>query len=96
MIYMDLLGFKCKDVVTGFEGVVESISYDLYGCVQAAVKPKISKDTKAGDIPKSYWFDAKRLKVVGQKPILKIPNFSSYGAPVPEPGPVDKSRIKKG
>ena len=28
---MKLLGFKVQDVVTGFTGIVSSVSFDLYG-----------------------------------------------------------------
>ena len=37
--HLDLLGLKVKDRVSDFEGVVISISFDLYGCVQADVRP---------------------------------------------------------
>jgi hypothetical protein len=34
---LKLLGTKVRDVVTGFVGIVTSVSFDLYGCVQAVV-----------------------------------------------------------
>lgn len=64
--YLELLGFKVRDVVTGFSGTVTSVSFDLYGCVQAIVSPEF-KDGKIGD---SHWFDLKRLKVESADPVM--------------------------
>jgi hypothetical protein len=38
-LHLQMLGFNAKDRVTGFSGVVSSICFDLYGCVQAALRP---------------------------------------------------------
>lgn len=37
--YMELLGRHVTDRVTNFQGVVTSVSFDLYGCVQCVVYP---------------------------------------------------------
>ena len=37
--HLDLLGHKVKDKVSDYTGVVISISFDLYGCIQADVRP---------------------------------------------------------
>jgi hypothetical protein len=73
--HLDLLGFRVEDKVTGMEGVVASISFDLYGCVQAIVNPGMTKDGKLAD---SVWFDVNRLKVTSKKPVMEVPNFD-YG-----------------
>lgn len=39
--HFKLLGMEVKDKVTGFKGVVSTITFDLYGCIQAGVTPKI-------------------------------------------------------
>lgn len=57
--YVDLLGYRVRDKVTGFEGVVTSIGFDLYGCVQAVVTPP-AKDGKQED---SRWYDTHRLSI---------------------------------
>ena len=45
--HFNLLGMKGKDVVTGFKGVITSLSFDLYGCVQAVINPrKMDKEGK--------------------------------------------------
>ena len=70
--HLDLLGFKVEDKVTGMRGVVASISFDLYGCVQAIVNPGMTNEGKLKD---QVWFDVNRLKVIGNKPVMKVPNF---------------------
>lgn len=50
--HLNLLGHEVKDKVSDFKGVVTSISFDLYGCVQADVRPKeLDKD---GSIQKGW------------------------------------------
>jgi hypothetical protein len=61
------LGTKQKDLVTGYTGVVTSISFDINGCIQAALKPPMDKD---GKIPDGCWFDLERLEQIG-KPVMK-------------------------
>lgn len=57
------LGSIMKDKVTGFEGMVATVGFDVYGCVQAVVVPtKLSKEGKRQD---GEWFDIKRLVPVG-------------------------------
>jgi hypothetical protein len=70
---LNLLGYKVRDSVTGFTGVVTSISFDLYGCIQGIVYPEIDKDGKIGD---QMWFDVKRLIAISDKPVMVVPNFS--------------------
>ena len=70
--HIDLLGFRAEDKVTGFKGVVSSESFDLYGCVQAAVAPGLDKEGKIAD---SHWFDVVRLKLQSKKPVMVVPNF---------------------
>ena len=65
-----MVGLRVKDKVTGFEGVVASICFDLYGCVQAIVAPQVDKDGKRRE---SEWFDIKRLEP-GER-VMPVPNF---------------------
>jgi len=69
---IELLGLKVKDVVTGFTGIVTTVSFDLYGCVQAIVDPGVDKDQKPMD---RMWFDTKRLEVLNQVPVMAVPDF---------------------
>ncbi len=72
--HFELLGYKVKDSVTGFTGVVTSISFELYGCVQALVHGGIDKDGKVID---QCWFDSKRLVKVGKIPVMEVPTFET-------------------
>jgi len=65
-----MVGLRVKDKVTGFEGVVSSIGFDLYGCIQAIVTPQVDKDGKRRD---AEWFDIKRLEQ-GER-VMEVPNF---------------------
>ena len=70
--HLDILGLRVEDRITGFKGVVASVGFDLYGCVQAVVNPGLDKDGKLGE---STWFDIARLKVVGDEPVMPRPTF---------------------
>ena len=71
--HMDLLGLKAKDNVTGYFGVITSVSFDLYGCIQAVLTPPYEGDD--GKYPSGTWFDVTRLKITGKKPVMQLPNF---------------------
>ena len=71
--HLDLLGHKVKDKVSEFQGVVISMSFDLYGCIQADVRPTtVDQD---GLIIKGMWLDVSRLTVVSKKPLMEQPDF---------------------
>lgn len=74
---LELLGRRAKDKVTTFEGVITTISFDLYGCIQAVLAPPIDKD---GKIPEGRWFDVNRLDVSESPAVMPLPDFDS---PVP-------------
>lgn len=85
--HLSLLGLNARDRVTGFTGVVTSVCFDLYGCIQAVLNPGIGADGKMGD---QLWFDVNRLEVLAPEPVMPAPNFD-YG-PVAEGlrGPAEK------
>jgi hypothetical protein len=90
--HLSLLGLKVKDKVTGFTGIVTSVSFDLYGCIQAIVNPGMDKDGKQKD---SHYFDINRLEIKSNKPVMDVPNFD-YGAIANgEKGPAEKPRFIK-
>ena len=70
--HIELLGKKAKDSVTGQEGVVTTISFDLFGCVQAVITPA-AKDGKLLD---GNWMDVTRLEILDHEPVMSLPNFS--------------------
>ena len=83
--HMSLLGQQMKDVVTGAVGMVSTISFDAYGCVQAVLTQKVNKD---GTKPDSRWFDVKRLQKFGKRIMDVPPHFTT---PVgSERGPAEK------
>lgn len=80
---LDLLGYPVKDKVTNFEGVIDSISIDLYGCAQAVVAPSVDSEGKRRD---GQWFDVARLEKTSKIRVME---------PIPlryplDPGPADK------
>ena len=92
--YLNLLGKKGKDNITGQTGVVTSVCFDLYGCVMVDLKP----DTldKEGKIRDGMWFDHKRIEITSKKPVMDVPDFSnpdkpSFKKPGEERGASDRS-----
>lgn len=90
--HLDLLGKTARDRVTGFSGVVASISFDLYGCVQAVLTPPIDKDGKP---VQGCWFDVNRLDVTKHERVMPVPDFTmkvEFGATPQEHkhGPAEK------
>lgn len=71
--HLGLLGYRVRDRVTGFEGVISSVSFDLYGCVQAVVSP--SSLDKDGKIQDAHWFDVGRLEVLPGEPVMTPPDY---------------------
>jgi hypothetical protein len=72
--HIGVLGFQVRDKVTGFEGVVESVAFDLYGCIQAIVVPPTNPDF---DKCKSRWFDLSRLEIKSGGSVMQAPDFSN-------------------
>lgn len=75
--YLKLLGHRATDRITGFKGVVASVTFDLYGCVQVVLTPGIDKDGKHTD---SHWFDAKRLDLEPGDPVMPAPAYQALRA----------------
>lgn len=72
---IDLMGRKAKDTITGYDGVITSVSFDLYGCVQAVITPpaKPGEELKHG-----HWFDVQRLIVeTGTERVMAVPDFKA-------------------
>lgn len=67
---LKMLGYKARDVVTGFEGVITSVSVDLYGCKTVLLNPGIGEDGKLGE---QSWFDSNRLTITSSKRVMEPP-----------------------
>jgi len=72
MEHLKLLGLKARDKVTGYSGIVTTVSFDLYGCIQAVLTPTAVKD---GQVQAGHWFDVTRLEIRDKKPVMDLPNF---------------------
>lgn len=71
--HLDLLGYEVKDKMSDMKGVVASVAFDLYGCIQADVRPReLDKD---GKIQSGWWMDVSRLVVISKTPLMEQPNF---------------------
>lgn len=86
-IYM---GYKVKDVVTQIEGIVTSISFDLYGCIQAVVNRGIDENNNILD---SSWYDINRLIVISDNPVMDSPHFKNKKTII-DKGPSNKPELK--
>lgn len=87
-----LLGLRVEDLVSGFKGVVVTMTFDLYGCVQALVHPGVNADGKMGE---REWFDVARLVVVDNRPVMPVPTFAG-AAKDPLKGPESKPAYPRG
>lgn len=90
--HLNLLGLRVEDRVTGFTGVVSSICFDLYGCIQAVVNPGLNKDGKLGE---QTYFDVNRLKVLSDEPVMARPNFDFGAQADGNQGPAEKPAFTK-
>ena len=92
--HLDLLGMNVKDRVTGFTGVVATVGFDLYGCIQAVVNPGTDKDGKLMD---SQWFDINRLTVTSSAPVMDRPEFEWTPQSLSEglKGPAERPTMSK-
>ena len=90
--HLSLLGMRVKDKITGFTGVVTSIGFDLYGCIQAVINPGVDKEGKLQELT---WFDVSRLELLGAEPVIEQPNFESGRQAEGKQGPAEKPRMMK-
>lgn len=85
--HIGFLGFRAKDKVTGFIGVIDSVCFDLYGCIQVSLKPPMNEK---GEIPTGYWVDINRVKILSKKQIVTPPNFEEGYQAEGKQGAADK------
>ena len=72
------LGEEGQDKVTGFRGIVTSVSFDLYGCVSYWLTPKVKQDDDGNQAPTDggRWFDADRIKFGDDREkVMPVPDF---------------------
>ena len=90
--HLSLLGKRCRDKVTGMEGVITCMSFDLYGCIQAVLHPGIDKDGKPRD---THWFDVSRLEKLSEIPVMLPPDFAFGDVAEGKKGPSEKPAFMK-
>lgn len=90
--HLDLLGMRVEDRVTGLTGVVASICFDLYGCIQAIVNPGLDKD---GNTMESRWYDISRLKVTSVEPVMPRPDYETGPVAEGKQGAAEKPSYAK-
>lgn len=66
---IDLLGRKATDRISGIAGVITSVCFDLYGCIQAAITPQ----AQDGKYIQGTWFDLNRLEVSAGASVMPNP-----------------------
>ena len=87
--HLDLLGRKATDRVTGMQGVVTTVCFDLFGCIQASINPGLDKDGKPRE---THWYDVSRIAVDGNDPVMKRPDFVQGEMAEGRHGPAEKPR----
>lgn len=87
MQHINMLGLRVEDRVTGLKGIVTSVAFDLYGCIQALVHPGLDKD---GNVSDTRWFDIPRLVVTNDIPVMKRPDWNNKVIAAGEKGPAEK------
>ena len=75
--HLSTLGRTGTDRVTGFKGVVTSVTFDLYGCIQVILTPPVKED---GTIPDGRWFDIRRISLPASPPVMEAPDFVTPSA----------------
>jgi len=73
--YLRLLGMRGRDKVTGFEGVITSVGFDLYGCIQFILNPGADKD---GKLREQVWFDTNRVEITDPMRVMPVPDFPEF------------------
>ena len=94
---IDLLGRTVKDKITGGKGVVISVVFDLYGCIQVLATPgKLNNDGTLLPHIGGGWIDLMRVTVVKGKRKMDRPYFNNkYSGFKEVGGPAEKPGLEK-
>jgi len=92
--HLDYLGRRATDRITGFTGVITSVCFDLYGCIQAIVNPGLKPDGSFGD---ANWFDISRLQLSDEPPVMPPPTYDWTPQTIASggKGPAEKPHMKQ-
>ena len=73
---INYLGLRATDRVTGLKGVVTSVCFDLYGCVQVAIDPPANLEK--GETAPGRWFDVNRVELdMESDRVMPVPDFDA-------------------
>jgi len=67
-----IMGRTATEKITRTTGVITSVSFDLYGCVQAVLSQPVGED---GKTPASSWWDVTRLLINDGEAVMPCPDF---------------------
>jgi hypothetical protein len=81
---LGLLGSRQRDLVTGLTGVITSVSFDINGCIQVAIKPPAEN----GKMMDGCWIDVDRIEENGTRAFPAFPFLERERERVP--GPAEK------
>lgn len=70
---IELNGLKARDIITGIEGVVTCVSFDLYGCIQIVITPPVKE---GGQATEARWYDVCRVQILDSHPVIPRPDFA--------------------
>ena len=73
--HIELLGLKARDKITGFKGVITTVSFDLYGCIQVIVTSKDMKKEEGSQ----RWLDISRLETSHTERVMEVPSYFIEG-----------------
>ena len=90
--HLSKLGLPAVDRITGFKGIVTSVTFDLYGCIQALINPGVDKDGKPQELT---WFDIVRLNFTDKTPVMQPPDFELGAVAEGKKGPEAKPKFNK-
>lgn len=89
--HINLLGYRAKDKITGYWGVIESVYFDLYGCIQVSLRPRMNEK---GEVSNGYWFDVTRVEILPQERVVSMPNFYDGYTAEGKKGAADKPNFR--
>ena len=67
--HFSMLGYNAMDKVTKVEGIITSISFDLFGCIQVVLTPPHDSQVTP------RWYDIRRIKILDNERVMDCPNF---------------------
>jgi hypothetical protein len=70
------LGFKGRDLITGFSGIITGKVHYITGCNQLLLTPSIGADGKPGE---AQWIDEQRVELEGSDPAVALTGPVGYG-----------------